>query len=517
MVLAAAIVPLLASVVLAASNDWSVPCFEGECSYDHPDPAFPASLRVSGSHRSISDITPAAGWTILSCHPNALEQDVRVVCHSSDCNHLFNGYGAIDTLVRLPESCADSAFARIADVRIDDNQDIPHQISKRISYGGDRRVRTVYVLTIDSNFGAADMSRAENVSFAMDGFHASSPVPGSSISRRLLPFDHSKNFELASVNISQSKDLETSISCPDFNASLAVGVKADLTAHMSLGVHVAGQILMPHISTFQVSFHLDSNLTSQLHMNASASGTHDSGKFTLYHKSLGGFNFPGVLSVVPNFNLDGRVQVNLDVAMEFDATLSHIVNDTVMFPSPQRSGANPIANHNSIALKTQNGVPGTGNITANLIPTLSLDISAFLGILGASAYVDLDANATLALKLNGSASASDMSAEDSVDGCVKLDAGLSVNAGVDAHAGLVGIAGLEKAANVTLWSGMWLLFDKCFGGANESRRDLAPIQPRMVTDLHTKSTHTMWRRNALTCPSQKYIAPTVQVVNDVAG
>jgi hypothetical protein len=120
--------PILFNVVVGQTNDWNRPCFDGKCSYDHPDPSFPASLQIvstlpfhsswlndfsqSGSHRSVSDISKAGGWTILNCDPHAMEQDVRLVCHSSDCNHLFNGHGAIDTLVRLPENVSIPTLSR---------------------------------------------------------------------------------------------------------------------------------------------------------------------------------------------------------------------------------------------------------------------------------------------------------------------------------------------------------------------------------------------------------------------
>ena len=58
-----------------------------------------------GASGAISDITPAAGWQILSCDPNGMDQDIRLVCMHDDasCDHLLEG-GAENTIVRLPES-----------------------------------------------------------------------------------------------------------------------------------------------------------------------------------------------------------------------------------------------------------------------------------------------------------------------------------------------------------------------------------------------------------------------------
>jgi hypothetical protein len=128
-----------------AANDWyvyatthvslsyplfrSTPCFDGHCSYD-----IPASSEVSGTLRivresailctpgsnqyhlqkwgaadAISDITPAAGWTILDCEKGAMAQDVRLVCHdSAGCPHLAQNTGSVGKLVRLPESVCGS-------------------------------------------------------------------------------------------------------------------------------------------------------------------------------------------------------------------------------------------------------------------------------------------------------------------------------------------------------------------------------------------------------------------------
>lgn len=57
-----------------------------------------------GSISSISDLTPAAGWTVLDCEPDSREQVLRVVCHdpSKGCDHLYLN-GAEHTFVRLPK------------------------------------------------------------------------------------------------------------------------------------------------------------------------------------------------------------------------------------------------------------------------------------------------------------------------------------------------------------------------------------------------------------------------------
>lgn len=57
----------------------------------------------------MADITPAAGWVVLDCDANALEQDIRLVCandetESENCAHLFAQGGPVNKVLRLPES-----------------------------------------------------------------------------------------------------------------------------------------------------------------------------------------------------------------------------------------------------------------------------------------------------------------------------------------------------------------------------------------------------------------------------
>lgn len=114
---------ILSSGVFAQNNDWTKvrdpmgpkksqlnfpqPCLSGECFYDLPQSTGTSgTMRVWGASEAISDITTAAGWTILDCDANALSQNIRLVCTGADedCNHLFSGAGAVHTLVRLPQN-----------------------------------------------------------------------------------------------------------------------------------------------------------------------------------------------------------------------------------------------------------------------------------------------------------------------------------------------------------------------------------------------------------------------------
>jgi len=173
------LVPFLFAAVHAA-NDWSKPCFQGVCSYDLPASAGSASgtMKIWGSQDAISDITPAAGWMILGCAPDVLAQDIRLVCKSNDtsaagCDHLYQNIGADGKIVRLPENCGKSPFARVAKSWVPADQSIPASIAPRL-VRRDGSQPEVKALSLDTNFGAVDTSKAGKVNIAIKG----ATVPG---------------------------------------------------------------------------------------------------------------------------------------------------------------------------------------------------------------------------------------------------------------------------------------------------------------------------------------------------
>jgi len=97
---------LAAGWPVLAVNDWSVPCTQGQCSWNLPaDSGASGTVHIWGSPNAISDITIATGWRITSCDPSAMTQDIQLVCEGDnpDCDHLFQG-GAVHTIVRLPDN-----------------------------------------------------------------------------------------------------------------------------------------------------------------------------------------------------------------------------------------------------------------------------------------------------------------------------------------------------------------------------------------------------------------------------
>ncbi|KAF4562531.1 hypothetical protein EYR36_003925 [Pleurotus pulmonarius] len=117
------------------ANDWSKPCFNGECAYDIPTKGQSAAIKL----------------------------DIRLVCNSDDaesagCSHLFDGAGPIHKYVRLPENCGSEPFARIAGFRVHENQAIPDHAGPKISRR-DGASPQVFAISIDDDFPSIDVTK----------------------------------------------------------------------------------------------------------------------------------------------------------------------------------------------------------------------------------------------------------------------------------------------------------------------------------------------------------------------
>ncbi|KAJ8454127.1 hypothetical protein ONZ45_g19426 [Pleurotus djamor] len=172
---------VLAATLVAGigHNSWDQPCFGGECAYDLPDhKGQSGTVKLASfakSPHAIADITPAAGWVVLDCDPNALQQEIRLVCKSDDaegagCNHFFDGgHGPVNKYLRLPESCSSSPFGRVVDFRVHEDQSVPshHQVTRR-----DGSAPQVFAVNIDTEFTEIDYSKYGDVHFVAYGASA---------------------------------------------------------------------------------------------------------------------------------------------------------------------------------------------------------------------------------------------------------------------------------------------------------------------------------------------------------
>ncbi|KAJ7792273.1 hypothetical protein B0H13DRAFT_2516295 [Mycena leptocephala] len=315
-----------------AANDWTKPCVSGVCSYDLPSTNGSTSsgtMKIWGSKTAIGDITEAAGWKILGCSPDVLTQDIRLVCTgaTSMCQHLYQGHGAVDTIVRLPESCGKGPSIAARIVRRDGSQP------------------QVQAITLDTNFAAANNSNTGTVNLAIKGANVPGVndildgTPSASQRRSRLNRPQLRNFvtdaadsisnALSSVNtvsINKSKALpaadfskkaslfEKSIDCPPITAEASVGIDATAHAVVTVGVAATGTIVPPKITDFSLLASLTADLNGELTLKAELSGTLDSGNIKLFEAGIPGVDFPGILSIGPTFVVNARGTATAELA-----------------------------------------------------------------------------------------------------------------------------------------------------------------------------------------------------------
>ncbi|KAF5370996.1 hypothetical protein D9615_010020 [Tricholomella constricta] len=523
----------------ARLNDWSKPCFQGECFYDLPasDGHASGSLKIWGSPDAITDITAAAGWTILGCSPDALAQDIRLVCDSDDtgssgCNHLYQSVGAVGKIVRLPESCGKSAFARISKAWVPEDQSIPKDIARRLVRRQGVQPR-VQALALDTNFAAVDPATNGEVSIAIQG----STVPGAEGNLTVTPpssrrrrsghdrrafssfiqdafdrfnsFDQSATKALSPVEVSKSFPIfSKSLACagpPAFDASIKADVDTNARAVITLGVAAAGTIVPPKLTDFGLFAGMDASLEGTLNLKGNVAAKADSGQLTFFQAGIPGLDFPGVLTIGPTFKILGQATATLDVDVDMEVDLSYTVNGAKLFfpPSPNNpSGGSFSPGTAPLKLSVSPLIASKAVVAAHLIPRLDIGVSALGGSAEATVSLDLDTSATVTMNLNAAAAAgvalesttgaASNSASASVDGCVKANAALNVNAGADGS--FFGL--FDRSTKVPLFGKDFEVFQKCFGA---QKRAVIPLSKRTGPNRHPK---LIYHRRALSvsCP-----------------
>ncbi|PBK79419.1 hypothetical protein ARMGADRAFT_1093149 [Armillaria gallica] len=402
-------------VSVDATNNWTKPCFYGECEYSLPShvPAS-GSLKIWGSADALSDITPAAGWEILDCSPDGLEQEIRLVCShnstdSANCDHLYQNDGPVGKI------CGQNAFARVARAWDPEDQSLPSNVAARV-VRRDGTTPPVKALALDVNFAATNSSKTGTVNFAIVGAN----IPGadidlSSLSAGLssrdtsdfvrnglfsigdllhnrVSFDESFNIP---VDVDQTFNLlNESISCPSIDA----------------GVSARGTIFPPNIDDFGVTANLDATLNGAIDIIADVTGTLDSGRITLLQPILfAGFQIPGIFSIGPSFQIDAQANAKLDVNLDLNVGVVYNISQAQFTFPPTDANAPGSGSFNTgdtpLKLSVGTAINATGTIEAHLIPRLNLGLSAFVGTVEANVFLELDASATLDLELDATAEA----------------------------------------------------------------------------------------------------------------
>ncbi|KAG5640821.1 hypothetical protein DXG03_006893 [Asterophora parasitica] len=544
----------------ARLNDWSKPCFQGECFYDLPASNTKASgsLKIWGSPDAISDITTAAGWTIIGCSPTALAQDIRLVCNSDDtegagCDHLYQNIGAVGKLVRLPESCGKSAFARVSRAWVPEDQSIPQDIARRLVKRQDA-VPEVKALALDTDFDAIDPAKTGEVNIAIQG----STVPGKQGDSTIIPptrrrrgatkdrrglfsvfgntlknfsgFNKSDTKSLPAIDFNDNFPLfSQSVSCDGFNATLKADVAANAHAVVTLGVAATGTIVPPELTELGVFTGLDAKLDATLNLVGNAKGRADSGQLTLFQTGIPGLDFPGILTVGPTFKVLAQASADVDLGVNLKVDLSYTVSDAKIFFPPgsnQTSGGTftpgearqyissgyhiakpltfPVLNE-ALKLSVTPNVASSAVVSAHLIPRVDLGLNALGGVAQATVSLDLDASASVNLKLNGAANANlevesttgdvSSSAGASVDGCVKTTTAINVNGNADSSFFSI----FDRAVKVPIFGKDFEAFEKCFGA--KTKRDTVPKKPRRGSGANRHPKLIYRRQSDTVCPS----------------
>ncbi|KAL4259382.1 hypothetical protein AB1N83_008474 [Pleurotus pulmonarius] len=427
--------PLLAPLALAL-NDWSKPCFSGRCSYDLHG-SVDGSMTIEGSPDAISDITPAAGWWIIGCDPQAEAQDIRIVCiHTDRCGHLFRNLGAQGKLVRLPEKCGKMAFARVVKSWVDDNQNVPMEIEAKMQRRGiDNPVRG---LTLDTNFAAIDPSVTGPVHVTIVGATVPGATGNATITRRTptvirrtnigprrsnfieSAFDRFTSFDtdmikdLPPVHVSQNFPIiKKSFSCdvpgengPSVKGSLEASIDASVHAVVQVGIAAEGTIIPPRIDSFGLFAALDADISGTLNIVASAAGTFDSGTINIFEQGIPGLEFPGILTVGPMFRLEAKASTTVEGSVDAKVGLTYRVDDAqLFFPKTDRKrptgGFAP--NNTPLKLFADPNISAKGSIGVHIIPKIEFGISALKGLAKATVNLEVDADASVNLNLDANA------------------------------------------------------------------------------------------------------------------
>ncbi|THU98958.1 hypothetical protein K435DRAFT_795246 [Dendrothele bispora CBS 962.96] len=445
-------VTLIAVIVpVRSANDWSVPCLNGTCEYDLPSSSGASgTLQIWGSNNSISDITPAAGWEILGCSSDEMSQDIRLVCmnNSTTCDHLYEGAGAEGKLVRLPESCGKSAFARVAKAWIPDDQSIPSNIAARV-VRRDGNAPQVKALALDTDFSSG--SSSDPVGFKVMGVNVPGVdmSPSNSDASQLLKRGFLDDIfggvvdsvsDANSFNISNSTQLEPfdidkkfnlfnqSIDCGPVTATVSADVNANAHFTAAVGLIASGTIIPPNVDQFALTSDFSAKLNGTLDLQGDLTGSFETPTLTLFEIGIPGLDFPGIFSIGPNFQINAQATAQLDVAVDMVVGLNYeIKNGHLVFPPSQDNASvsdmnatssanmNMTSSDNSTAdgdfqiqdtplqLSLSPSAQANGSVSAHLIPTLNLGVSALGDVVKANVFLNLDTSATLQLSLEGSA------------------------------------------------------------------------------------------------------------------
>ncbi|CAK5278698.1 unnamed protein product [Mycena citricolor] len=488
---------------VAAANDWDVAC-NGTCTYDLPDGG--ASIYLSGASNAVSDLTTAGGWTTLSCKSTTNTQTIRTVCQSEACEHIFEGQGAVDTVVRLPETCGTAPFARIVNATVDPDQSIPAGANVSSSQAGST-IGTVYLIGIDVDFAAVNPQVTGPVSFQMSTNSSDGPV-----TRRAITLTPGSTVTLPAIIVDETFPLSSeSIACDGFNASVSTQFGIHVNASVTLGLNIGGTVIPSNVSQFSVSAGLDGSIIGTLGVQTTASGTFSTGKIALFTVPIAGYDIPGIFSLGPSFTIYGQADLQLGSELDVELDLAYNISGAHTSVPTQKIAPGVTPANSNFKLSVVPGLEANATVTASLIPELDIGFDVFSGLASAGVYLNLEADAIIGLSNFDASSGSQVTGNNTsgqVSGCIDIDSGFSVNVGADGSL----FNFISGGVNYALYNQTWDLYDQCFSSAASSVR-------RQDAIIEAAPTKSLERRDSLFCPENLLALERIisQVLKAVGG
>ncbi|KAF9495226.1 hypothetical protein BDN71DRAFT_1589895 [Pleurotus eryngii] len=337
----------------------------------------------------MTDITPAAGWVILDCDPNALDQTIRLVCMNEDeeaCRHLYAHGGPQDKVVRLPESCGAGPFARIAHLSTAEDQNIPAHVSPKIVRRGSATPQVIS-LGVDTNWLSIDTENRGEVQFRIAGINGELPAGHFHDSGLHSREDGKTWFQSALVKVAKAAvALGEQVKDKSFFASEANGLKVEVTTKGSVKGNigfVASGKTGKETDDMATLYHADASFN----VIAKVVGS-EKHSIHLLDVPLGPFTIPGIANFGPKIILErpselqltsvsvvgGNLNIDHNVIPQKYSQDVKDVSSKTLSPNPRTPAATDIV--------------GITKFKGHLTPKIQVGVTAFSHAMHASASVN---------------------------------------------------------------------------------------------------------------------------------
>ncbi|KLO12154.1 hypothetical protein SCHPADRAFT_433397 [Schizopora paradoxa] len=534
-----------------SKDDWTTPCLSGSCSFDiaRSGTSLAATLVINGSPSSISDITPAAGWTVLNCTSSTNTQTIQIACvdESKACEHLFQD-GAENTIVRLPQSCGAGPFARVAKHSIAMNQTLSDKDTFKVKWT-DGSTPQIQLLQIDTEFGAAASSE-RTVGFSLiassDPHVSGNSGPLSATKSRRHQSSNSKRLSVPPISnpgptafndsatrgqsISFDKSFvlfNDTLSCAGIEEpNLKVDVEADVDFTTSLNILAAGTLIPPAITMLEITTTIDGSFEAMLSLDSGLTGTLSTGEITLLSIGLPGLTIPNVLTIGPQFVLLGEIEgtINLvadsNIGVQYDLDgLSFTVGNT------ERSSPGFTPRDSPIQFSIDPSISADAELEVHIIPQYIMGIASF----GDAVDVVANLDSGLGIMLNTTiledlvSLPADESVVGSADAMACADIFSSTSFSVSATGNLLGI--IDNSLSIPILEKTFDIYQNCLeetmtetaarSGLSTRLEDASIVSWTERTQVQRRNSRRAGRQasslfaRALSCPpaSQTTFAP----------